>query len=81
MKYLWDCAAEINSEVEELTPWILSPTSKEFYKVHIKGNGGIHSTYWPKHYGTLDTASIVYFHGNPRPHEVKNLTWMREHWI
>lgn len=30
--------------------------------------------------GDLSTASIVYFHGKPRPHEVANLTWMKEHW-
>lgn len=38
MKYLWECVAAMNSEIEELAPWILSPTSKEFYKVNIRGD-------------------------------------------
>ena len=50
------------------------------YKVHIKGSGAIHNSNWPQHYGTLDTASIVYFHGRPMPHEVAHLPWMRTHW-
>ncbi len=30
--------------------------------------------------GVPDTASIVCFHGVPRPHEVRELSWMKENW-
>jgi hypothetical protein len=49
------------------------------YKVNIQGKNRFNPS-WPKLNGSLETASIVYFHGNPRPHVVKNLNWMREHW-
>jgi hypothetical protein len=47
------------------------------YKVHIKD----------KHKrmrdlpGNIDTAKIICYHGKPRPHEMRNLVWMKEHWI
>ena len=33
----WNMAKQINAELKELTPYILSPTSKDNYKVHIEG--------------------------------------------
>jgi len=39
------------------------------YKVHVT-----------KNIKTLDNASIVCFHGKPKPHEVTELYWMQEHW-
>lgn len=53
------------------------------YKVHIRDNNNIpvrqksRRTNLP---GSLKTASIVCFHGNPLPHEVKE-HWLKEHWI
>ncbi len=38
MKEMWDCVAEINHEIEQLTPYILSPTSQDNFKVYIKGD-------------------------------------------
>ena len=51
------------------------------YKVHIKDSGRVRNPNFTKYRGTLDTSSIVCFHGRPLPHEVANLDWMREHWI
>lgn len=51
------------------------------YKIHIVGKGRINNNNWPKHGGSLDTASIVYFHGKPKPHEVRELNWMKESWL
>lgn len=28
----------------------------------------------------LETASIVYFHGTPKPHEILDERWVQEHW-
>lgn len=45
------------------------------YKVHIKKSmRGI-----ANHIGSLDTASIVCFHGTPNPHEVAE-PWVKLHW-
>jgi len=49
------------------------------YKIHIKGKG-ILSNRWAQHKGNLKSSSIVYFHGNPLPHQVTELPWMKEHW-
>ena len=50
------------------------------YKVHIKGRGNTRPN-WTSHGGSLNTASIVCFHGRPMPHEVRNEPWMKEHWV
>ena len=50
------------------------------YKVHIKGNGRVRPG-WTQHGGSLNTASIVCFHGRPWPHDVRTESWMVEHWI
>ena len=42
------------------------------YKVHVKNNvlpGGV-----------LDSASIVYFHGHPKPHHLAGNRWVQENW-
>lgn len=49
------------------------------YKVHIVNQGRQPSPKFTKHGGTLDTASIVCFHGKPLPHEVRE-QWMIEKW-
>lgn len=50
------------------------------YKVHIsKKMQPIRNIPFPQ--GNLDTASIVCFHGQPRPHHIHDLNWMKEHWI
>lgn len=38
IKQLWDATAAINKELQDLTPWILSPTAKVNYNVYIKGS-------------------------------------------
>lgn len=38
------------------------------YKGHVKKNG-------------LGDARIVYFHGNEKPHQLKDLEWVRTHWL
>lgn len=40
------------------------------YKVHIK----------PTPDFKITKEKLVFFHGKPRPHEVRNLPWMVEHW-
>lgn len=49
------------------------------YKVHIRGKGIQRNPRFTNLPGTLDTASIVCFHGKPLPHMV-NEPWMIEHW-
>jgi len=42
------------------------------YKMHVKNNvlpGGV-----------LDMASIVYFHGHPKPHHLTGNRWVQENW-
>lgn len=51
------------------------------YKVHIVGKGKLKHPHYTKHPGTLETASIVCFHGTPNPHELKKLEWMETNWI
>ena len=50
------------------------------YKVHIQDGGRLRSPNYTNHPGSLETASIVCFHGRPMPHEVQQLNWMKEHW-
>jgi hypothetical protein len=45
----------------------LSPGKIVSYKVHCQE-------------GVPSEASIVCFHGEPRPHQVSHLPWMQEHW-
>jgi len=40
------------------------------YKVHIKREPSL-----------IERASIVYFHGREKPHELTHLPWIRKHWI
>jgi len=49
------------------------------YKVHVKGKGAIRPG-WTNHPGSLQTASIVCFHGRPNPHDIATADWMKEHW-
>jgi hypothetical protein len=49
------------------------------YKVHVQ-NKGRNRPGWTQHGGSLQTASIVCFHGRPMPHDVANLDWMQENW-
>ena len=39
------------------------------YKVHVRS-----------HYQRLEDASIVYFHGVPKPHQILNESWVVENW-
>lgn len=39
------------------------------YKGHVKKGGG------------LGDARIVYFHGALKPHELTDLSWIRQHWL
>ena len=50
------------------------------YKVHIKDCGKIRNPNFTNNSGTLESSSIVCFHGKPLPHEVKE-PWMLENWI
>ena len=49
------------------------------YKVHVRGKGR-NRPGWTQHPGSLNSASIVCFHGRPLPHEVQNEPWMQENW-
>lgn len=49
------------------------------YKVHIKDKGKQRNPNYTKHPGTLDSSSIVCFHGKPNPHEI-NEPWIQEYW-
>ena len=49
------------------------------YKVHIRDKGKILNRSFTNNPGSLETASIVCFHGRPMPHEVKH-DWMEKHW-
>lgn len=49
------------------------------YKVHVQRSRRPNPN-WTNHPGSLETASIVCFHGRPMPHDVANLNWMKEHW-
>ncbi len=53
------------------------------YKVHIKDKGKIRNPNYTKYPGSLQTASIVCFHGKPLPHEIvpKKFEWMEKHWV
>lgn len=53
---------------------------KEFisYKVHVRDNKQPRRNKLP---GDITTAKIVCFHGKPMPHNMRNLKWMKEHWI
>lgn len=33
-----------------------------------------------RHFGVPDEASIVYFHGQEKPHQLAHLDWVGEHW-
>ena len=50
------------------------------YKANIRDSARPKRSYQTQDKGNLDTASIVYFHGKPRPHEVRNLEWMIKNW-
>ena len=42
------------------------------YKAHVRDEGVKDQI--------PDNARIICFHGKPRPHEVRNLDWMKQHW-
>lgn len=48
------------------------------YKVHIRDIKRSRRNSLP---GDLNTAKVICFHGKPMPHEMRNLKWMKEHWI
>jgi len=50
------------------------------YKVHVQGKGILRSPHHTNHPGSLETASIVCFHGRPSPHEIIREPWVQEHW-
>ncbi len=37
------------------------------YKLHVRPNG-------------MRNAKVVYFHGEPKPHKMKDVAWVAEHW-
>jgi hypothetical protein len=49
------------------------------YKVHIVDKGKLRNPNYTRHSGSLDTASIICFHGRPNPHEVKE-EWIKKYW-
>ena len=49
------------------------------YKVHIVNKGKLLNPNYTDYPGTLESSSIVCFHGKPLPHEVKT-NWMKKHW-
>lgn len=55
----------------------LYPEKIVSYKIHVAKSMYTRVS----HAGSLDTASIVCFHGRPNPHEVAKLEWMKQHWI
>lgn len=48
------------------------------YKVHVRDVKQHKSNSLP---GNLNTAKVVCYHGNPMPHTLENLDWMKKHWI
>jgi hypothetical protein len=67
------CGKDLNLQ-EEFPEKIIS------YKVHIVDKGKLRNPQYTKHPGSLETASIVCFHGRPNPHDVTQLSWIKEHW-
>lgn len=50
------------------------------YKVHIKNKGVVRNAAYTKDKGSLESSSIVCFHGRPNPHEISE-QWVKEYWI
>lgn len=81
----WDPLVYATKEVEEFTKgrerlWVeevmgkradlfcnVAPGQVRSYKMHVKHNG-------------LKNARIVSCHGFPRPHQIKNESWLNENW-
>lgn len=58
----------------EVTFWqdIMEPNKTiDSYKVSVRANSEILGP----------TTSILCFHGEPRPHKIRELNWMQEHWV
>ena len=49
------------------------------YKVHVKKERRNNKDF-TNHPGSLESSSIVCFHGRPNPHEIDREKWMKEHW-
>jgi hypothetical protein len=49
------------------------------YKVHIVDGGKLRNAAYTDNKGSLESSSIVCFHGNPNPHQVRE-EWIKEHW-
>lgn len=64
--------------VQQVTFWqdYLPPNQALSFKRHIRDvNRQNHDPPLPP------GASIVFFHGRPRPHEVVDIGWMKDHWV
>jgi len=48
------------------------------YKVHIRDAHQRKKNNLP---GNLNTAKVICYHGKPMPHDMRNLEWMKQHWI
>lgn len=59
---------------EKVTYWqdYLKRSRVVSYKAHVRDE--------PPTEEVPDNASIICFHGAPRPHEVRDLHWMKQHW-
>ena len=52
------------------------------YKVHVQDKNKLRNPTFTNNPGTLDSSSIVCFHGKPLPHEaLPKEKWMEEHWV
>jgi hypothetical protein len=50
------------------------------YKVHIVGKGRLRSRTHTNNIGTIESSSIVCFHGRPLPQDCSGQPWMKENW-
>ncbi len=72
---------EFDYEKDQLLKWdqfYIINKLKE-YDICIKPITGVHSYKWHCRESLPKDASIVAFHGKPRPHEVKD-SWVKENW-
>ena len=58
----------------------LYPQKVISYKVHIVSKGRLRNTKHTDNKGSLESSSIVCFHGRPDPHQI-NEPWIKECWI
>ena len=45
------------------------------YKAHVRDDLG------HERIDRIKNASIVYFHGHPKPHQIANRQWVKRHWV